>query len=937
MKTFTMICRTQPASRHPTFAVSSTATGCAILLLAAGHAAFAADAAPAATADAGLEEIVVTGIRAGIEGAISLKKDSDNIVEAISAEDIGKLPDTSIADSISRLPGVTTQRAAGHSSAISIRGTDPAFTTGLLNGREQVSTGDNRDIEFDQYPSELISQVVVYKTPDAQLIGQGLAGTIDLRTVRPLEYGKSAFAANVRAERNSNGNLGANSKQNGSRISFSYIDQFADNTLGLAIGIARLDSPLATQGFGAYGPWHSNCNTAGCDGYNYHADIPTGVYVTNGMKVRADMGDNKRTGAMATLEFRPNDNYKGTLDTYYTKSDTTDDARSLEWNLGNYPATTAYSNLHIVDNSLVGATVGNLRPLVRNFQFITADTIKAVGFNNAISAGGWKVNADLSWSQAVRDQWQPETNAQIGNCTGAACFDTGTFAFSTTDMPKATLGLGSAYSDPAQVAFGPTIYGSGYAKLFHVVDTLKAARVDVGHDGAGWFDNFVGGVNVSKRNKDKQDHEGGLNALGGSVFIGSQYLLAPTKLGYGGVPNALAWNVPGAIAAYFQPWQPTALAGAPYLIGKNWSVDETVTTASLRGNLNHELGGGVTLRGNVGLQFVHTQQSSSSYRAVNGGGVAPFTEGTSYNDVLPQLNLAFQFANDNTLRFGLAREMARPRLDQLKASIDEGVDKSGASHPGGSAGNPLLRPWRADALDLSWEKYFSKKGYVSAAVFYKKLNTYIYNTTDATHDFSGLIAQLGSGYFAGPVQYTTGSLNTPLNGEGGRLDGIELTASLPGDLLGDAVRDFGLILGLAQTDSNVVVYDPPSGSNSTTSTNGLGNIPLPGLSKTVWNATFYYEHAGFSARLASRSRSKYIGEITNFSNDRTFQYVKGNVITDFQTGYEFQDGAAKGLSVLFQVNNLTNEPYVAYQTIESRMMDYQTYGKQFFLGLNYKR
>src|SRR5204862_7101064 len=115
--------------------------------------------------DATVSTVVVTGIRHGIEDAITLKRDSTSIVEAVSAEDIGKLPDTSIAESISRLPGLTSQRAEGRASAISLRGTDPGFTTTLLNGREQVSTGDNRSIEFDQYPSELLSAVVIYKTP----------------------------------------------------------------------------------------------------------------------------------------------------------------------------------------------------------------------------------------------------------------------------------------------------------------------------------------------------------------------------------------------------------------------------------------------------------------------------------------------------------------------------------------------------------------------------------------------------------------------------------------------------------------------------------------------------------------------------------------------------------------------------------------------------
>ena len=120
--------------------------------------------------------VVVTGYRTSLRNAIQQKRTSDQIVESISAEDIGKLPDNSIAESIARLPGITAQRLNGRDSVISIRGLSPDFTTTLLNGREQVSTGDNRSAEFDQYPSELISGVVVYKTPEAGLVGQGPRG-----------------------------------------------------------------------------------------------------------------------------------------------------------------------------------------------------------------------------------------------------------------------------------------------------------------------------------------------------------------------------------------------------------------------------------------------------------------------------------------------------------------------------------------------------------------------------------------------------------------------------------------------------------------------------------------------------------------------------------------------------------------------------------------
>ncbi|MCB1566871.1 MAG: TonB-dependent receptor plug domain-containing protein, partial [Xanthomonadales bacterium] len=175
-----------------------------------------------------LATIHVTGIRAGIESAIDVKQASTSIVEAVSAEDIGKLPDVSIADSIARLPGITAQRDRGRARDIHIRGLSGDFATTTLNGREQVSMSNSRGVEFDQYPSELMSQVLVYKTPDASLIGQGLSGTVDMRTIRPLDYGKQAVAFNLRGDMN---RLDGD-KKTGFRGSLSYIDQFADDTIG---------------------------------------------------------------------------------------------------------------------------------------------------------------------------------------------------------------------------------------------------------------------------------------------------------------------------------------------------------------------------------------------------------------------------------------------------------------------------------------------------------------------------------------------------------------------------------------------------------------------------------------------------------------------------------------------------------------------------------
>ena len=283
-------------SRRRAWLMAGGATGLALTFALAGSAQ-AQTAAPAAQDDSKVEEIVVTGIRRGIEGAISLKKSSTSIVEAVSAEDIGKLPDVSIAESIARLPGLTAQRLDGRGQVISIRGLAPDFTTALLNGREQVSTGDNRGVEFDQYPSELLSAVVVYKTPDAGLIGQGLAGTADMRTVRPLAYGKRALAVGARYEWNDIGALNAGTKSHGNRLSVSYIDQFMDGKLGLALGYAHMESPYQGERWNSWG---------------YPTDA-AGNLVIGGAKPYVQSSMLKRDGFMGVLEYAPTDRFTSTI------------------------------------------------------------------------------------------------------------------------------------------------------------------------------------------------------------------------------------------------------------------------------------------------------------------------------------------------------------------------------------------------------------------------------------------------------------------------------------------------------------------------------------------------------------------------------------------------------------------------------------------------
>ncbi|MCC8617521.1 TonB-dependent receptor [Xanthomonas vesicatoria] len=882
---------------------------------------------PAAGEVTELDKVEVTGLRRAIEGAISVKRDSTSIVEAISAEDIGRLPDVSIAESLARLPGLAAQRVAGRAQVISVRGLSPDFSTTLLNGREVVSTGDNRSVEFDQYPSELVSGVTVYKTPDAGLVGQGLSGTVDMQTARPLSYNERVIAIGGRYQRNSLGKA-ANVDPYGNRFNVSYIDQFADRTIGLTIGYAHTDMPIQENQVGLYEPWQT------VNAQRQRPGVADGVYFSDGIKALRRTGNQKRDGVMATLQYRPSNAWTSTLDAFHTEAEQIDTANQFELNLSNYNGGYTpglnITDVRVNDNgSFIGGTASGVYPLVRGMYNKREDKIDAFGWNNEISAGAVKIIADLNYSKATRDELNLENNLQR-----APMPQLDTVGVSVVGNGFSQLTPGMNYSNPDELFLTNTIYGSGYGKVPRVEDVLKGARLQASFpmpEALSWFSDLDVGVNYANREKQKTQPEGNIT-LGaqGEATVAADLQYAPVNLGFAGLGSLPAWNVPATVSRYmlFNPSD-----DASFLVSKAWTVEEKITTAWLRANINTEWGE-VGVRGNIGVQLQSADQSSqANYWDASqpaGSEVRPIDDGKKYRDWLPSLNLAFQFPYEQTLRFAMAKQVARPRVDQLRASLEFGVDTS-TGRPGASGGNPMLDPWRANALDISYEKYFADRAYVAAAFFYKDLKSYIYTQSRDNYDFSALVAGYVPPPGSAPV-LTTGTFSAPFNGKGGTLRGVELTASLPLDLLFAPLEGFGIQASATFNDSDVKIRDPESASSV-----GNGEISLPGLSERVYNLTAYYEHKGFEARVSQRRRSDFIGEIGNFNGNRTLRYVVGENITDAQISYNFSEGSSlSGLTLLLQASNLSNSPYRTYAESKDRPLEYIEWGRTFVLGVNYK-
>jgi TonB-dependent receptor len=873
-----------------------------------------------------LDSVVVTGIRAGIERAIDTKRESTSIVEAISAEDIGKLPDISIAESLARLPGLTAQRVAGRAQVISVRGLSPDFATTLLNGREMVSTGDNRSVEFDQYPSELFNGVTIYKTPDASLVGQGLSGTIDMRTVRPLSYSEPVIAANIRLQRNSLGSA-ANADEDGNRVSASYIDQFADRTIGFSIGFSHTELPIQENQVGLYEPWQEL-------GEGWRPGVGEGTWYSDGIKALRRTGLIERDGVMATLQYRPSNAWNSTLDLFHSEADQTDTANQFEVNLGNYNGGFTpgleITNPMVNDNgTFTGGTASGVYPLVRGMYNKRKDKIDAFGWNNEFNVGMAQIVADVSYSKATRDETNLENNTQLAPMPQ---LDTLQLAYSNSDFSQLVPGLD--YSNPGALFLTNTIYGSGYGKVPSVEDELKGFRLSAllpAPEALGWFSDIEIGLNYADREKSKRQPEGNINlgAQGDTTIAGDlQYGLV--DLGFAGVGLIPSWNVPGAVDRYMT-FAPTE--DASFLVSKAWTVNEKIATGYIQADINTEWGS-VPVRGNIGVQVQRTDQSSrANYwdgTQPAGSNVRPFEDGKTYTDVLPSLNLAFELPHDQMLRVALARQLARARVDQLRASLEFGVD-SATGRPGASGGNPLLDPWKANALDISYEKYFGSKAYVAASYFYKDLRTYIFTDKRDGYDFSQFIADYVPQPGLPPAQ-TTGDFTAPYNGKGGMLQGLELTASLPLDLLWEPLRGFGIIASASFNDSDIKIRDPESASSV-----GSGEISLPGLSDEVYNLTAYFERKGFEARVSQRKRSDFIGEIGNFAGNRTLRYVVGEDIIDAQISYTFSDSSSlAGMSLLLQAQNLTDSDYQTYAGTKDRPLEHIEWGRTYLIGVNVK-
>lgn len=905
--------------------------------------------APQAAADATPEQgaIVVSGIRASLNASASIKRNSIAIVEAVSAEDIGKLPDVSIADSLARLPGVTAQRLEGRDQRLSIRGLGPDFSTTLLNGREQVTVGDNRGVEYDQYPSEFFKNVVVHKAADPSLIAAGISGTVDLRMLRPLAQANRVIAVQLRGQMNGMQKLNPDGKRYGYRASATYVDKFADDTFGIAIGVSATSAPSQDERYNAWG-------------FPTLADGKT--LMLGGAKpyVQSNMLD--RYGAVATLEYQPNDNWHSTLDVLYSHFKETQHLRGIEfpifpdWSgLGGGDTTVIQPGYKVNNGFVTDATIGNVKAVMRNdYNQRKADNL-SIGWNNVIGLGDtMHLTVDASYSHAKRTDFLLENYSGTGYINAGArdTLHISQNGNGTFDIVP-TLDYGNAanfgITDPRGWGYNGTtaVVQAGFLNKPSFKDDLASLRASLDGEFAqgGLLKGWEVGANYSYRKKTSAftsyflcPKGGGTGCTPGSgtttfAPIPQTAIIGTVPLAYLGVPRMLALD---PMYLYNNAYN-SVYDNRPVSLVRDNSVTEKVWTGYAMIKLDGDVGG-KRLSGTVGVQGIYTDQSSngslSNFDATTGNViVTPAHGGAKYWNVLPSANFALELAPATYLKLAGSLTMVRPRLDQERVNQEFSINPTniGSTDPtrpffSSNGGNALLRPYKSANLDLSAEHYFAKGGYVSAALYYKRLTDFVDPNNSYAYDFKSVVASLPAS-IRDQIATTVGPVTAPGNTGKGNVKGAEATVSLPFALFTPALDGFGVFGSVSYTDSRIVFANNPNDP-----------ITLPGLSDWVANGSVYYEKAGFQARANYRFRSSFLAEVAGLSANPTYRTAKSEGILDAQIGYEFQPGSSlAGLAVMFQAKNLTDRPFITYQNNDPRqVIDYQRYGRDFYLTVSYK-
>ncbi|MBU4436089.1 MAG: TonB-dependent receptor [Alphaproteobacteria bacterium] len=769
----------------------------------------AAEATPAATApvvaaeDNMIEELVVTGGFANsLARALADKRKAANVIDAISAEDIGKFPSNNIAEALQRVPGVAITRDRGEGLFVRVRGLGPNFQIVTLNGRSAAVNENMRDsgqsgrqFRFDTLPSELVAGVEVGKTPLASLDEGAIGGVVNVKTFRPLDLGRSTLALSATAS------APQLADAVDPRVSGLASWTNAAGTFGVLAAVVYDQRTLRQDRITGVGWSYSDpTTTLGksliAQGINLY---PTAIRPT------LEREDRERKGVVLSAQYRPTDETEITLDASYTKLD--DHYDELTYSVDQGVATLVPGSAVIKDGVLVGGTVTSTTQIGREVSDLAHDNIMLAGKIRQ-KLDDWTLTADLAYARAYSETSKPITRTRLLGPIGQT-----TFNMTKADdeaVPSVKL-LTSDLSNPSLLPFRRIEY-----RVNNSTDNETAIQFDAERPVA-WGPLTRVQVGVKYRERERAYNRADINYttnLAGKYFGAAYFDAFPVSDFLGDVSGTLptTWAMPDP-AAFWALADKTQTGTARADQRNSYAVSEDIAAAYALTDIDTTLMG-LTLRGEVGVRAAQTKQVSSGY-ADNGKAAIPVRFEKTYSDVLPTANFVLELSDTLQAHVAVAKVITRPSLADLAPRLT--LNSSGTVLTA-VGGNPELRPFEAWQYDATLEWYFAPGSALIAGAFYKDITTFVYSQkTNFVVD--------GQTYV----------LTSPTNGGAATIKGVELAyqhlfKSLPAPFDG-----LGFLVNYTYTDTEAT-YSP-------TLKDQMVNV-----AKNSFNVTGFYEKDRFAAR-----------------------------------------------------------------------------------------
>lgn len=835
-----------------------------------------------------LEEVVVTGIRQQLETSQARKENAEEILDSITAADIGALPDRSVTEVLQRIPGLAigrvpaardADRIAVEGSGVTIRGL--SWVRSELNGRSAFSAKNSRTVGFEDIPPELMAAIDVYKNPSAAMVEGGLSGVVDLRTRMPFDSPDQVFAASAEY---TIGDLADKAEPSGS---FLFSDSWDT-------GIGQLGFLVSSS----YSKLNSETNTYHIDKYYARTDLPgfegQTVFAPGGIGWRALNVERERLGGSLAMQWRPSDTVDVALQYFYSDATFEQNENAAWTEQGN---SLTGSNLQVSNGYLVGGDIDN-----RYFA-------GSARYNERVSKNH-DVSLHATWRPA--DQWRFDVDVQraladadIADLTlGSPTLeqsDPRTLGFNLrlngSDEPSIAINPNNVLNDPSQYYYG---WAMDHYEKNDADAWAYRADGEFTFDNSDWLDRIRFGIR-------HEDYSATVRETGYRWNGVSQTWAGGVTTFADGAPSIMQQNFSDwfhggrAPSAYFFPRSSmfnnrgsfeNTIRSVDQMDWPVWNGDFTDTSPGNDGlgiNMQEQktwagyvaagFGGDTKLDGNIGVRIVRTENDGTGLLTFSGANLigAPeeqaFANGASYDrvdentytDVLPSLNLRYKVRDDLFLRFAVARSLARPDfpllLPAINISADVGVLVGGVCNElpegqevgncvfeyEGTSGNPDLEPMRSWQYDLTAEWYMSPTNSLTGAIFYKQLEGFMETSLNDSVEYTN------------NGQTRTVRVFRPENQGNGYVQGFEVAYNGFFDFLPSFWRNFGARAAFTYVESggtrNVAAnpYDDQQRTNAT-----IDDYPLEGLSKTSYNAEVYYSTDLFEARLAYNWREKYV-------------------------------------------------------------------------------